>query len=250
MDRVFFFFFTDHTALNTYSESTGPHSMEHFSVTSFSDLYNNVSVSWDLKTFLEITQSLSVIMDIWLSEVFFCDWHLPLKSNWSAQYFNLLLLCWWILWITHSHDFFYLFIFFCIQYFYLTVTSWWIMSTAKAVYLIYATDIMSKTLSNAKISQQYLRACIFIYTFPSAVCETNTHIFPGSHISKQTVKPSLKYKNLPICISFFFFFHFEMTEIIPNWHESPMSHLGAALHFREPFKSTALSSLPMNAACH
>lgn len=77
----------------------------------------------------------------------------------------------------------------------------------------------------------------------------NTHILPGSHMSKQTFKSLQKYKILPICISFFYL-HFEMAEIIPNWHESPMSHLGAALHFREPFKPTALSSLPMNAACH
>lgn len=77
----------------------------------------------------------------------------------------------------------------------------------------------------------------------------HTHIVPGSRVSKQTFKSLQKYKILPICISFLCL-HFEMAEIRPNWHESPMSHLGATLHFREPFKPAALSSLPMTAACH
>lgn len=77
----------------------------------------------------------------------------------------------------------------------------------------------------------------------------HTHILAGSHLSKQTFKSLQKYKILSICISFFYL-HFEMAEIIPNWHESPMSRSGATLNFREPFKPPALTSLPMMAACH
>lgn len=101
--------------------------------------------------------------------------------------------------------------------------------------------------SNAEISQHYLHIHT-VFFFPTASYK-KTHILPRSHMSKQTFKSLQKYKILFICISFFYL-HFEMAEIIPNWHESPMSHLSAALHFREPFKPAALSSLPMNAACH
>lgn len=124
------------------------------------------------------------------------------------------------------------------------------ISVSVAQFLVSFTQMMPK--KTIKTCQFVILSTLSAYSYIMFSTQFNikhTHILAGSHLSKQTFKSLQKYKILSICISFFYL-HFEMAEIIPNRHESPMSRSGATLNFREPFKPPALSSLPMMAACH